>query len=81
MQIVLSRPYDDETFCEVYIVEHRDVAPDMLATVFERDWDTAKTAVIKKEPETWILSQVIELMEKKIGWQILQVSNPVTVTY
>ena len=77
MQIVLSRPFDDDSIVEVYVVEHRD----RLATQFEEDWDKAKAAVIEKEPETWTVSQVIEHMEKKMGWQILHVSDPTTVTY
>jgi hypothetical protein len=70
MQIVLS-----------YIVENEKVDRDKLASQFETDWNKAKTAVIKKEPETWSACQVIKHMENKMGWQILHVSDPITVTH
>lgn len=81
MQVVLSKPFDDDSIIEVYIVENKDTPQDMMATLFKHDWDRVKTAVIKKEPETWMVDQIIERMEKKMGWQILHVSKPITVFY
>jgi hypothetical protein len=81
MQVVLTRPFDDESIVEVYIVEHRDILQSKQTIRFQKDWDICKASIIEKEPETWGVSQVIEQMEKKMGWQILHVSDPITVTY
>ena len=81
MQVVLSKPWDDDSIVEVYIIENEKVTRNKLASQFEKDWEKIRVAVIKKEPETWMVSQVIDLLEKKMGWQILHVSDPVMVTY
>jgi hypothetical protein len=75
MKIVLARPFDDNDIVEVYVVEHKTKLND-----FHLEWDKAKTAVIKKDPETWNINQVIKLMEKH-GWQILHVDDVETVLY
>lgn len=75
MKIILSRPYDDKDIVEVYVVEHKT-----KLNKFHEEWDKAKAEVIKKEPETWMVSQVIKLMEKR-GWQILHVEDVDVVLY
>jgi len=73
MQIILARPFDDNDIVEVYMVQHK------TKTDFQHDWDKAKIATVKKEPQTWAVDQVIERLEKQ-GWQILRCDTE-TVLY
>lgn len=73
MQIVLVRPYDDDSIVDTIIVEPlKESAKD-----FERDWLIAKEAVSEKNPE-YNVTDIYKALRKK--WQILQV-NKTIVTY
>jgi hypothetical protein len=75
MEIIVSRPTDDETIVDVYLVEHDTKS----AKDFDKDWFRALTKAKRANPETWNVNEVVETMEYK-GWRIL-CSNPVFVTY
>ena len=74
MHIVISKPWDDKDIQDVYIVEHDNPKKD-----FETDWDEVKKTVKEKNPETWMVEQVIVGMKRR-GWSILHVS-PIQVEY
>jgi hypothetical protein len=75
MHIVVSRPYDDKTIVDTYLVEHTTKTKED----FESDWDTILSGVKEKEPETWNVSQVLVGMKRR-GWQILYTEH-IKVTY
>lgn len=75
MFTVVSRPNDDESVVDVYIVEHDDKGE----KEFVNEWDRAVASAMKANPETWMVGEVIVSLERN-GWQILR-ANKVIVTY
>jgi hypothetical protein len=74
-QVVLSRPWDDKEIVDVYFVSHDNISPKKFETHWDREIKKAK----KAEPETWMISQVIDALRGK-GWQIIRF-DPIKVSY
>ena len=79
MNILLSRPNDDDDIIDVYFVQHR-TRPDTTMKKFESEWDEEVNQAKKRDLEEWNVSQVIHAMEAK-GWDITHINYITTVTY
>lgn len=75
MNIAISRPYDDDTIVEVYIIDHPTKGP----KDFEEDWDRFRKDIVDANPDTWCVDEVIEKLQG-IGWTV-QTTDPARVTY
>ena len=74
MFTVLSKPYDDNTIHDVYIVDHDTKTKEQ----FEFEWLQIKETLYEKDPN-YDVSKILVALKRK-GWQLLHVSH-VEVTY
>ena len=80
MNIVISEPIEDSEAMDVYIVDNDKISEDInIKHVFYDHWEECLTKVQEKNPDTWLVSQIIVMMKRK-GWQIIRI-DPICVSY
>jgi hypothetical protein len=70
MIAIHARPYDDKSIVTTYLVENDGRSE----KAFLKAWNAALDSAKKKDPEAWIIENVLKILERN-GWRFLRVSS------